>query len=309
MSAEGATTYRTARNRTATQRAAVLLLVGGAALAGACTEVPTDPAAPVSLQFDSLPAPSIVAGDTLRNVDGVATPLTARAFNVDGNPIADAPITFTVLPPDTTALSRAAVTVTPDGYVVAADTARASTLKWRVVAQAGTLQSRPTLRTEITIVLRPDSLEAVAPPTRADSVLIYDALDSTSSGARAENVRVRLLHDTITAEVLSGVATGPFLVRFSLAPDHTAAVLDSVRFINGTRREITTVVATGADGVATARVQAFPKAGATASDEIRVLATVRRRPAPTDGTPDTAWVRGSPVLLVLPIVSAQAAVP
>ena len=297
-------------SRRGAARAAALLLVGAAAAAGACTEVTTDAGAAVSLTFDSLPAPSLVEGDTLRNVDGVATPLTARAFNVDGDPIEDAPITFTVIPPDTQEVWRTAITVSPDNYLVATGSALASTRTWRVVAQTGALQTRPTARTSVTIVLRPDSLEPVA-PTGSDTLLIYNFPDSTSAASRrGVNVRVKLLHDSLAADVNTPVGVGPYLVRFTVdTAARAAAVLDSVRFINGTRREITTVVATGTDGVATARVQAFPKAGQTAPDTIGVLATARRRPAPTDGTADPDTVGGSPVRLLVPMGAVTVGTP
>ena len=276
------------------RRRAILPLVAvlGAAAAGACTEVTTDPQAPVSLAFDSLPAPSIVPGDTLRDVDGVASPLTATAFNVDGDPIAGAPITFTLVPPDSTPASRAALSVTPEGFVLAVDTARPSGSAYRVLAQVGNLQSRSTTRTTLTVVPRPDSLEVQA-PTGNDTLLLYNATDSTSSGRRAVSVRVRLLHDSLGA---APVPVGPYLVRFEVVADSAAgAVLDSVRFIRESRREVTTVVATGTDGVATARLQAFPRANATAPDSIVLRASARRRLSP-DAVGD---VRASPVRLVV----------
>ena len=250
------------------RRRLALAALASLAAAGACTEVTTDPQAPVSLAFDSLPAPAIVAGDSLRTVDGAAVALTARAFNVDGDEIADAPVTFTVVPPDTTAAARAAVGVSPEGYVLAADTARAGAATYRIVAQVGSLQSRPTARTSLTVVPRPDSLEAVA-PTGVDTVLFYAVPDTTSGGRRAVNVKARVLHDSTPAPV----GVGPYLVRFEVKGDSAApAVLDSVRFINLTRRELTTVATTATSGEATARLLAYPKAGATAADSVILVA-------------------------------------
>jgi len=161
-----------------------------------------------------------------------------------------------------------------------------------VLAQVGNLQSRSTTRTALTVVPRPDSLEVQA-PTGNDTLLLYNATDSTSSGRRAVSVRVRLLHDSLGA---APVPVGPYLVRFEVVADSAAgAVLDSVRFIRESRREVTTVVATGTDGVATARLQAFPRANATAPDSIVLRASARRRLSP-DAVGD---VRASPVRLVV----------
>ncbi|HEY5491467.1 MAG TPA: hypothetical protein VIK25_09800, partial [Gemmatimonadaceae bacterium] len=56
---------------------------------GSCTNVGTAPNAIVSLAFDTLPYPSVVAGDTLRDSLGRAAPLHALAYNADGNLIAN----------------------------------------------------------------------------------------------------------------------------------------------------------------------------------------------------------------------------
>ena len=78
-------------------RAGVLAAVVAAAVIGACTQVSADPKAVVALAFDSLPYPAVVSGDTLRDEAGVATALHATALNVDGDVIADAPVTFLLL--------------------------------------------------------------------------------------------------------------------------------------------------------------------------------------------------------------------
>jgi len=71
-------------------------LVLGAALAAACAEVGTDPDAPVSIEFNHLPSPSILAGDTLRDLLGQAVHLrdSVFVFNRDNDTIVDFPTMF-----------------------------------------------------------------------------------------------------------------------------------------------------------------------------------------------------------------------
>lgn len=73
-----------------------------AVVAAACTDISTSPTTPVALAFDTLPSPSIVYGDTLRDIDGVARKLTGKAYNSDGNEIVGADIEYYLTRGDTT---------------------------------------------------------------------------------------------------------------------------------------------------------------------------------------------------------------
>lgn len=121
------------------KRVFVVTAVMLAGWAGACTKVGGDPDAVVALSFDALPFPAIVLGDTLRDEAGVPLKLSAVALNPEGDEIADAPITFLSL--------DAGGTVSPDGYVIAAS---GTATQFRIIAQSGTLQSRP-----LTVVTTP----------------------------------------------------------------------------------------------------------------------------------------------------------
>ena len=75
------------------------MLAACAALFGAvsCAEFGTGVGDISYVEFDGIPYPALIAGDTLRDSLGTARPLRARAYDANGNPIVDAPFTFIVL--------------------------------------------------------------------------------------------------------------------------------------------------------------------------------------------------------------------
>ena len=56
----------------------------------ACAEIGLGPNEAAAIELDPFPSPSVVVGDTLRNIDGVVAPVRARVFNVRGDVIDDA---------------------------------------------------------------------------------------------------------------------------------------------------------------------------------------------------------------------------
>ena len=92
MAEQLARQFDTARN-TAGQRA----LVGAAVLLFmqiGCSQIGVDPEEPAAIEFEALASPSIVIGDSLRNAEGVATPLHAIVRNIRGEIIDDAPVSY-----------------------------------------------------------------------------------------------------------------------------------------------------------------------------------------------------------------------
>ncbi len=73
-----------------------LALLAGGALAAACTDIPTGPDEPFSIEFRGLPFPAVLLGDTLRAADGTAAQLTATVYNVNGKPILEPALEFFV---------------------------------------------------------------------------------------------------------------------------------------------------------------------------------------------------------------------
>ncbi|NUQ11805.1 MAG: hypothetical protein HUU26_05665 [Gemmatimonadaceae bacterium] len=126
-------------------------LAMAALLAGAgCLDLSTDPDEIVAIEFNELPWPSIVAGDTLRDSTGAVATLGARLLDGDGDEVTG-PVEF---------LSQDAdVRVLADGRVVADDTASGTA---RLLASTAGLQS---IVRQLEIVAAPDSADPDGTPT------------------------------------------------------------------------------------------------------------------------------------------------
>jgi hypothetical protein len=261
----------------ARRRALVPALVALAtAAAGACSEVGTDPSAPVAIAFDTLPSLAIVEGDTLRDSLGMVAPITATAFNSAGDTIRGA--TFTFLARDTTN----ALTVDPSGaFVVAGDTS-ASATNVTLQASLGSLQfTRP-----LAIVPRPDVL--TIPTTAIDPALI---LAPDTAALRAKNLSSSF-SATVLHNATPAVPVRSWRVNFDVvALDDT--LLDSARVVDASGAFIGSGT-TGTDGVATVRLRIYPKNGLPNklfrdSVIVRVSALYRKDSA-LAGSPDTIVV-------------------
>ena len=259
--------------------AAAALLAGAAA---ACTDVPSDPNTPVSIEFDTLllPSPAIIAGDTLRDAQGRAVPLRAVVRNIDGKEIADAPVQFVL--PDTAARGSLKLTLAGGDTLVsglneslAADSIALSTRRQvRVVASIGNLQTSPI---ELAVVRRPRVLVRTNP----DSIVaayVYGVSDTN-----------RMHTDTMGVRVLwkqsPDSAVRRIRVQYTIV-DPASEVLESVRLIRDTTgRDTTSGAITNDAGYASRRLRIRAKAGATAADTIVVEARVilGREPGDTLG--------------------------
>jgi hypothetical protein len=255
---------------------------GGLALAAvaafACTDVATGPGGVVSIEFDSLPSQAIVRGDSLRDVNGVAVPLRARAFNVDGEVIPDAPVRYVYVASDTAAAAQSWVQVdSVTGYVVSAADAGVNA-QGRLAASVGTLPAEPRV---VTVVPRPDTA-GPADPAGTDT-LRYAAGDSTVTSGNV--LEVVVLHDSASTPVQAYTVT--------YAVDYAApAVADSVRLSTDGSRPSTRAV-TASNGIAGRRLRVYARAGAAAVDSVVVSARV---------TYLGVDVRGSPVRLSVQLV-------
>jgi hypothetical protein len=115
-------------------------------VAVSCNQPDSNPKDVISLAVDTAPAPSVVAGDTMRIGDSTALGrLQGAAYNIKQDSLR-VPILWLTLDP-------AIVTTDTFGHVFAATDSVPSTP--RIVAQAGGLQSLPF---NINVVPRPDSL-------------------------------------------------------------------------------------------------------------------------------------------------------
>lgn len=150
-------TLRKARSQSggvAARWCVVVAFTAATLTAWACNQPDTNPNDVISLAVDTAPAPSIIAGDTMRIGDSTALGrLTATAYNINGKVLNESVLWLTLDP--------AVVTTDAAGHVFAATDSVPSTP--RIVAQIGGLQSLPFT---IPIEPKPDSL---ASDTLADT--------------------------------------------------------------------------------------------------------------------------------------------
>jgi hypothetical protein len=154
------------------------LVMLAAVIGAACTKLNTEPSHVVSIFVDTLPYPSIVQNDTMRDTLGHIVPLKATAFNLAGDTNGVLVQFFSL---DASLLRITLGT----NFAIAGDSAPASV---RIVAQAQSLQTAPT---QLAIALRPDT---VSP----DSVANTD----TTSGAPPFTT-------SDTAQLIRGFCNGP----------------------------------------------------------------------------------------------------
>jgi hypothetical protein len=250
------------RWRARARHSALAACAFGVLAAGAfgCADINTDPQAVASIAMDSLPFPSVVASDSLRDSLGVARPLRATVYNIQGNPLTSVPISFVT--PDS------GVTVDSlTGYVVA-DTARSTPV--RVIAVSGSLQAAPDT---LYIVPAPDTAVALNP---SDS-LLYSVVDTTA--ALSNPLQLQLLHRVPVSQPLP---VRSYLVSYQITyPSDT--LLAQLVTRDGLRRS--TVDTTDASGTSARRIRLRALSLTSAQDSVIVVATVRYHGVPVPGTP------------------------
>ena len=249
----------------------VLLVVLAAALTGSCTQVSTSPSNAVALQFDTLPFPAVVTGDTMRDSLGRAVPLHALAFNSAQAVIAGAPIAFVAV--------DSGITISPDGYV----TAQRRNGVVHILATIGGLQAKDSVQ----VARRPDSVIVTGKPS---DTLFYTLPDNPT-----QNLSAALSVKVATSDSAGGVSgTGGWLVSFQaffrgqpLLPSDT-----TIASLWGRTQRVSIVDTTNASTFTAYRqLRVRPQAPTfTAAESIVVIATVNYRGAP---------VRGSPVRFVI----------
>jgi hypothetical protein len=235
------------------------------AAAFGCADVSGNPATPVAIEFDSIPFPAIIAGDTMRDSLGAAAPLRGIAYNGAGNVIADAPFQFVSL--DT------GVTVSPEGFLIA--TRRDGFV--RLVATAGGVPS-PSRRVEVT--RSPDAVAATGETTITYGYVVPDVAGNVSP-----SLAVRVTSSDIAGGVSPNVAG--WLVRWRAvyagdtlgAGDTTLVTL----LDEGTRRSM--LDTTGTDGTSARRLRVFANRLAATVDSFVVVAEVRRHGIQLAGSP------------------------
>ena len=241
----------------------VAVATAGIGLATACTKIPTDASAVLSLALDSLPAPAVVLGDTLRDSTGRAAPIRATAYNFQGTVISNAPLTFA-------ALDRGVTIDKVTGFAIG-DSLRQTPA--RILISLGSLQAIRTLD----VTLRPDTVRAV---NGRDS-LQYSLTDTTKNFSPALSLKV--LHSLVADSVVKS-----YVVGFAVVSPADTLLARLVNDAGGPSRTDTT----DAGGIASRRIRLNPARLVALTDSIIVNASVKYR---------GAHIRGSPVRMVLKV--------
>ena len=238
-----------------------LTILSGAIFIAACVEIPTGANDVLSIQFNPLPAPGVVIGDSLRDTLGIVQPLRVTAFNYSGTEIENPPVTFS-------AIDRG-ITVDSVTGIVRGDSVRSNA---RIVATVRGL----TVTAQVAVVQRPDTLGEA---NSRDS-LSYSVLDTAANVSAP--IGVKVLHTTATDT--TGVAS--YLVSFQIiSPGDT--VLARLVGDGSARSSLDT---TDASGVAGRRIKLDVTRLTNLVDSVIVQAFVKYR---------GVNVRGSPARLVL----------
>ena len=246
-----------------------------AAVIVACSQIPTDPNKPFSIQVDTLPAPSVVAGDTMRDTTGALAPIRVEVFNVQGHPLPNPHVRFL-------SFNKHQLLFDTLGHAIGAPGGD-STVQFVVDAQG--LQTAPQ---PLAVVLRPDSL------LFADSDSVQT--DTLHAGGPSVDtlslpLDARLHHNPGSAGADS--VTRSYLVRYSIVYPSSAAAgtgtpSDTVRAIyisdvNHVPARVDTTDQTGA----AVRYVLFNKARIKppVTDSVVVQLSARYRGAPVGGSP------------------------
>lgn len=257
---------------------AVVLATG---LGTACSEVGLGPNEAAAIELDPFPSPSVVVGDTLRNIDGIVTPVRARVFNVRGDVIDDA--TPRYLYADFNIDSALAID-SATGIVVAKKLVAGDK---RVAARiGGSLQVLRGLR----IVTRPDSVDGTSLTSILGTSLPDTGrrgLDSNSTKALAVTVR------HLEAGAVTTVRSWP--VRFQLlTPANPTNDTMAGAYLIDDQGRASTIDTTDDSGVAGRRVRVralqFPAGAAVESVVVRATVTYKGKP-----------LKGSPVRMTAPV--------
>lgn len=243
----------------------VVAAVVAAAWVGACADVGTAPDGIVALAFDSLPYPSVIAGDTMRDSTGRAAPLSAVAYNADGDVIDKPAVRYIVL--DT------GVIISSQGYLIA-NTRTSGTV--RVVAAAASLQS---LQKMVTVTREPSKFAAGG---ATSDTLHYELPDASTNVSKA--MTVKLTRDSAgTAVNVPGFLVS-WLVTFRgqtvLKSDTLASLWE-----DGASRRVSMLDTTGTDGTAARILRIRSGVLPSTADSFVVFASTRSRGAPVAGSP------------------------
>ena len=233
-----------------------LTILSAAVFIAACVEVPTGANDVLSIQFDPLPSPSVVVGDSLRDTLGVVRGLTVTAFNYSGTEIENPPVTFSTI--------DRGIKVDSVTGIVTGDSVRSNA---RIFATVRGL----TVTAPLAVTFRPDT---VIESNSRDS-LSYSVLDTAANVSAPMGVKV--LHKTAT----DSAAVASYLVSFQIISPADTVLARLV----GDNRARSSLDTTDASGVAGRRIKLDVTRLTALVDSVIVHAFVRYKGANVPGSP------------------------
>ena len=246
---------------------ASLILLSLAAFA--CSDVSGSSTSVLSIQFDSLAAPSVVVGDTLRDTTGTVIVPVVHAFNFKGEEITSVPVRFQS--PDS------GVVVDSITGIIVGDSLRSTPV--RIVATVGTLQAIQ--RVELT--LRPDLVAAA----NGLDTLSYSLLDTTLNVS--PELTIKLTHGVAPDDSV----VKSYIVSFAIVSQSNPGLAELANKAGGKPSIVDTTDTNGVAGRAIRLHPVFLNSGTTV-DSIIVNATARYRGIPVSGSPVRLVLRVKP---------------
>lgn len=269
------------RARRRTRALLVSAVIAATGIGTACAEVGLGPNEAAAIELDPFPSPSVVVGDTLRNLDGIVTPIRARVFNVRGDVISDA--TPRYLYADFNIDSALAIDAAT-GRVIAKKLVSGDK---RIAARiGGSLQVLRSIR----IVTRPDSVDGAS----LTNVLGTTLPDTGRQGQESNSTRAL----TVTVRHLEAGAVTParsWPVRFQLlSPANPTNDTMAAAYLVDDQGRVSSLDTTDDNGGAGRRVRVralqFPVGAAVESVVVRATVTYKGQP-----------LKGSPVRITAPV--------
>jgi hypothetical protein len=231
----------------------------------ACTEISSNKNDVLSVRFDTLAAPSVVVGDTLRDTLGVISLARATAFNYQNDSILSPPVRFR-------ALDRGVTVDSLNGLIIG-DSLRATAV--RIIASVGPVQAQQLLST----TLRPDT---IFNPTALPDSLVYSFADTTKN--ISVGAGIELMHRSTVDSAVPN-----YIVSFAITSPLNNAAVELVNDA-GLASHVDT---TSSDGTARRRIRLhLGIAGTNVPDSVIIAATAKYR---------GSNVKGSPVRVVVKI--------
>lgn len=261
--------------------AAWLLALSAAALGAACADVSSSPESPASIEMVDFPFPSVVVGDTLRDVNGAVARVRAIVRNATGDTLAAAGTRY--LYADYNRDSALAVD-SLTGLVVAT---RAATGDARIAARAGA--SLQVIK-KLLVTVRPDTVSA-----GKVSAVLTTAFPDTGRAKASANTTDALPVLVQNRQSATPAGVNGWIVRFTLVrpanPTNDTTQAAWLVNDNGTASVIDTTDSGGNAGrKVRIRAAQFPAAG-TDSVVVQATVTYKGKAVPGSGAVVSAQVK------------------